>query len=168
MVKTKTTKLSGFTLIELLIVIAIMAILMAVIFVALNPLARFQDARNSKRWTDVNALLSAVKLNQVDHQGSYIATITALTNNTPYMIGTCAGVPTTTCTGLTLASGCVDLSLLVTQGNLASIPNDPNTATGSTETGYYLIKSDTGSITVGACSEEAGSAGTAPDIYSKR
>ena len=59
----------GFTLIELLIVIAIIAILAAVVFVSLDPLTRFQDARDARRWTDVDAVLSAMKLDQVDQGG---------------------------------------------------------------------------------------------------
>ena len=51
----------GFTLIELLIVIAIIAILAGVVFVSLDPLQRFLDARDAARWTDVTAVLSAVR-----------------------------------------------------------------------------------------------------------
>ncbi|EKD47532.1 MAG: hypothetical protein ACD_66C00019G0006, partial [uncultured bacterium] len=40
----------GFTLIELLIVIAIIAILAAAIFVALDPVTRFQEARDARRY----------------------------------------------------------------------------------------------------------------------
>ena len=59
----------GFTLIELLIVIAIIAVLAAVVFVALNPLQRFQDARNSRRWNDINSIIDAIRLEQVDQRG---------------------------------------------------------------------------------------------------
>lgn len=37
----------GFTLIEILVVIAIIAILATVVFVALDPVTRFADARNA-------------------------------------------------------------------------------------------------------------------------
>ena len=46
----------GFTLLELLIVIAVLAVLAGVLFVALNPASRLEDSRNAKRWTDVNAI----------------------------------------------------------------------------------------------------------------
>src|SRR3989344_7417247 len=79
---------AGFTLIELLIVIAIIAILAAVVFVALDPLTRFRDARDSSRWSDITAILSAIKVDQVDNGGSYIAVVSGLTAGEVYMIGT--------------------------------------------------------------------------------
>ena len=58
-VKKIRSRLQGFTLIELLIVIGIIAVLAAATFVALNPLTRFQDARDARRRTDISAVLSA-------------------------------------------------------------------------------------------------------------
>ncbi|MBD3311116.1 MAG: prepilin-type N-terminal cleavage/methylation domain-containing protein [Candidatus Magasanikbacteria bacterium] len=60
-------KRQGFTLIELLIVIAIIAIVAAVIFTAVDPLRRFADARNANRWNAVGSIVTAVKLHDVDH-----------------------------------------------------------------------------------------------------
>ena len=81
-------KTKGFTLIELLIVIAIIAIIAAVVFVALDPLTRFQDARDASRWSDTAALLSAIKVDQVDNGGSYLTAVqTPCSNNSNvYMI----------------------------------------------------------------------------------
>ena len=46
---TSTAKrTSGFTLIELLVVITIISILATIVFVSLDPVTRFADARNSK------------------------------------------------------------------------------------------------------------------------
>jgi len=64
------TKNKGFTLIELLIVIAIIAILSAVVFVALNPLQRFRDARNSKRWQDISTIADSIRLYQINNNGN--------------------------------------------------------------------------------------------------
>ena len=85
-IKKRKNKI-GFTLIELLIVIAVIAVLSSLVFVALNPLARFQDSRNAKRWSDVNAILSAIKLHQIDHGGLYDETISDLSPNLYYQIG---------------------------------------------------------------------------------
>ena len=156
----------GFTLIELLIVIAVIAILAALAFVALNPLARFQDSRNAQRWADVNALISAVKLHQVDNGGAYLSEINSLTADLYFQIGTgdqCAS----TCSNPTviLQEECLDLEELTDNSYLASIPVDPNdTGASDDATRYYLMKVSNGLITVGSCSEEKGSAQAAPAI----
>ncbi|MFA5076493.1 MAG: prepilin-type N-terminal cleavage/methylation domain-containing protein [Patescibacteria group bacterium] len=143
----------GFTLIELLIVIAIIAILAAVVFVALDPLTRFRQARNSTRWSDITAVLDAVKVHQVDNSGSYLASVTALTAGNYYTIGTCATGGDDGCTAKTTQAACVDLTGLVTAGYLGKVPMDPSTGTAA-ETDYYLMKSSAGAITVGACDPE--------------
>jgi prepilin-type N-terminal cleavage/methylation domain-containing protein len=174
--KQVKNRIQGFTLIELLIVIAVMAILMAVVFVALNPLGRFADARNSRRWTDVNAIISAIKLQQVDNSGQYLAAIreeTAMASNTPYMIGTAASGCNVTCSlpasaggGTAIAqAGCIDLTDLVTRGYLARVPVDPTGGDYTdNSTGYFIVKRPNGTLIIGACGEEAGSTAAAPDI----
>lgn len=146
-------KSKGFTLIELLIVIAIIIILAAIVFVALNPLQRFQQARNARRWADITAVLNAVKIDQIDNGGAYMAAITALTDGDYHEIGTCASGAS--CTGQVVEVSCVDLAGLVTDGYLGILPTDPQGGTAA-QSGYYLMKSATGIITVGACEAEAG------------
>lgn len=164
----------GFTLIELLIVIAVMAILTTVVFVALNPLARFQDARNNRRNTDVTALISALKLGQIDNGGSYYSDIEDATVGTAYMIGKGTDASTIECLypTVTLDAQCIDFSYYVEVGGyLPDVPIDPNAgANGADEeyTGYYFIKNANGSITIGSCYEEAGTAGTPREISVKR
>lgn len=163
-------KMDGFTLIELLIVIAIMSILATVVFVALNPLARFEDSRNSRRWSDVEAILSAIKLDQVDNGGSYLLNISDLGDDIPYLIG--SGVDCgITCEGgdVTLDADCVDLSDLSDEGYLPDVPVDPNMVNASdSHTGYYLIKHDNNAITIGACAAETGSNSSIPLIKVKK
>lgn len=163
---SKHTNLLGFTLIELLIVIAVMAILATVVFVALNPLGRFQDARNSRRWTDVNAILSAIKLDQVDNGGNYLQDIMDLDADKYYEIGT-GGSCSDSCLYPTviLESSCLDLTGLVDEGYLPEMPVDPGDSTASVDaTRYYLVKNSNGALTIGNCSEEAGSSGTQPEV----
>ncbi len=143
----------GFTLIELLIVIAIIAILAVVVFVALDPLTRFQKARDAQRYSDVSSLLDAIKLDQVDNGGTYMATVTALTNALNYTIGTCANGGDAGCTAVVTQAACADLTGLVTDGYLPAVPMDPSTGT-AVETDYYISKSATGAITIGACDPE--------------
>lgn len=157
------TKLNskGFTLIEFLIVIAIIAILSAVVFVALDPLTRFKDTRDSRRWSDIASILDAIKIDQVDNGGAYLPTITALTDDEVYMIAANANITgcDDNCSStipVTDDDNCVDLSGLVTEGYLADISISPK---GSHEwnastTGYTISRSSTGAITIEACEAE--------------
>ncbi|PIR74091.1 MAG: hypothetical protein COU35_04605 [Candidatus Magasanikbacteria bacterium CG10_big_fil_rev_8_21_14_0_10_47_10] len=153
-------KRGGFTLIELLIVIAIIAILAAVAFVALDPLTRFRDARDAARWTDVTAVLSAVKVDQIDNGGTYLSAITALTAGEIYMIGSdVAGCDddNASCDAQVTADGnCVNLQGLVAEGYLAEVPVSPTGAVtwSAGTTGYTLISSSTGAIVIQACESE--------------
>lgn len=146
----------GFTLVELLIVIAIIAILAVVVFVALDPLSRFQDARDSQRWSDVTAILDAVKLDQVDNGGSYVAAVSGLTDNLYYAIGTCSG--STTCTAVAeSATACADLTAMATEGYLPAVPMDPSNGTAA-NTDYYIQRTAGNVVTIGSCDPEGGSA----------
>ena len=159
MIAVKKTK-RGFTLIELLIVIAIIAILAAVVFVALNPLKRFQDTRDARRAADINALLSAIKVHQVDNSGNYLSAISSMTAGSVYLIGTdtssCTAYNSSCDTAVTGATTCVDLSGLVTGGYVGSVPVSPNGAGTWTagHTGYTLSRSSTGIVTVRSCESE--------------
>jgi len=152
----------GFTLIELLIVIAIIAIIAAVVFVALDPLTRFQDARDSSRWSDVSALISAVKIDQVDNGGAYLTSIGSMSTGTVYMIvdgatGTGCDDQNAYCdTGVTGDTNCVDFSGLVTEGYIGEVPisSDGEGAWLSTITGYTIEREDSGIVHVRACESE--------------
>src|SRR5438105_15677489 len=60
----------GFTLIELLVVIGILAILFAITLIAINPARQFSQANNTKRSSDVNAILNAVNQYMADNRGT--------------------------------------------------------------------------------------------------
>ncbi len=158
MVKNK----KGFTLIELLIVIAIIAILAAVVYVALDPLSRFRSARDSKRWEEVGTILNAIKLDQVDNGGTYLTSIDALTTGNVYMIGTaiagCDDQNANCDTDVSADDACVDITGLVTEGYLGEVPVSPNGdgAWTSSITGYTLTVNNNGTVTVRACESESG------------
>jgi prepilin-type N-terminal cleavage/methylation domain-containing protein len=59
----------GFTLIELLVVIGILAVLLAITLIAINPAKQFQQANDTQRASDVNAILNAVWQYGVDNNG---------------------------------------------------------------------------------------------------
>lgn len=156
----KQNNKNAFTLIELLIVIAIIAILAAVVFVALDPLTRFRNARDSSRWSNITAILSAIKVDQVDNGGSYISAISSLTAGSVYMIGTavagCDDNNASCDTAVTADTSCVSLAGLVTEGYIGSVPISPAGAVTWTAavTGYTLTRASTGLITVRACESE--------------
>jgi prepilin-type N-terminal cleavage/methylation domain-containing protein len=153
----KRTNNSGFTLIELLIVIAVIAILAAAVYVALDPEKRFKDSRDTRRVSDVNQLLSAIKVHQVDNKGKYLDKIEAMTAGTTYMIGTAnIGCNATCDTPVVLTGSCVDLTGLATAGYFGSAPISPNgSGTWSAGlTGYTLKRSANGIITAAACESE--------------
>src|SRR5689334_22363540 len=60
----------GFTLIELLVVIGILAVLLAITLIAINPAKQFSQANNTKRRSDVNAILNAIDQYAADNKGS--------------------------------------------------------------------------------------------------
>ncbi len=68
---------SGFTLIELLVVIGILAILLAITLIAINPQRQFSQSNNTKRSSDVNAVLNAVNQSMADNKGALPSGINA-------------------------------------------------------------------------------------------
>lgn len=111
----------GFTLIELLVVIGILAVLLAITLIAINPARQFAQANNTKRQSDVNTILNAVDQYAADNKGALPAGITS----TPTDIGF-------NTSGAGGSSTFVDLCSLVTK-YLAAMPADPKTGnpTGS-------------------------------------
>jgi prepilin-type N-terminal cleavage/methylation domain-containing protein len=173
MEKRRIRNSRGFTLIELLIIIGIIAILASIVFVSLNPLAKYQDARNARRWSDVNNIISAIKMYQTEHKGAYLASLEALDDDTYYQIGTNdSGDCNETCnlnSKKNLQPSCVDISTLIDDGYIASIPVDPNADNASSElTKYYFLKNSNKSITVGACAPEKGTNADIPFIEVSR
>lgn len=101
----------GFTLIELLVVIGILAILLAITLVALNPRQNFQQANNTQRQSDVNAILNAINQYAAANKGQIPAGIT------------------TTAKTITDAGGVNDIDLCSTlvPTYMADLPIDPTT-----------------------------------------
>ena len=60
----------GFTLIELVVVIGILAVLLTIVLVAINPGRQFSQANDTKRRSDVSAILNAVSQYTAEHSGS--------------------------------------------------------------------------------------------------
>jgi len=148
----KNTK--GFTLIELLIVIVIISILAAIIYVAVDPATRFGDARNARRRSEVVSILNAVLKYQVDNNGSLPAGIDVVTGSSQ-VLGTAGSGCNSTCTATTTVAACLNLDTALVDEYLAAIPTDPSSGTAA-NTDYYLNRTTSGRILVGACDPENG------------
>jgi prepilin-type N-terminal cleavage/methylation domain-containing protein len=169
----------GFTLIEILVVIAILAVLAAVVFAALNPVGRFQDSRNTTRRQSMQEVLTALKLFSVDHSG-FQPCINGATG-TPGNCGTgysivpldagnfTSGVPnckpalpaaTASCTSLSTLS--TALTSTGTNGMyLSKIPTDPSDGSP-----YYVALTNDGMhYVVISVKMEAGTSGSSNVIY---
>ncbi|HSW88187.1 MAG TPA: type II secretion system protein [Candidatus Saccharimonadales bacterium] len=164
MTALKIKKLNkGFTLIELLVVIGILAILLAITLIAINPARQFQQARNTQRSSDVNSILNAVSQYIVD-QGNSIDTIipAACTSAAPCNVSQ-SGVTDAFCTELA-------------PKYIAALPSDPQTNGGSAvlpascapatawNTGYTIYRGANSRITVSAPKTEPFTAATTDDI----
>lgn len=137
----------GFTLIELIIVIAIIALLAAATFVAVDPAKRIGDANNAQRWADVTAIADAWQKYTVDFSGTNVTT-TAEGSYAIKEFGV-TGDASVTCAATTTPKE-INLEGLVSNGYIGSIPTDPLDAAGAA-TGYYLEILPSGALEVGAC-----------------
>ena len=140
---------SGFTLIELLVVIGILAVLLAITLIAINPARQFSQANNTKRSSDVNAILNAVGQYAADNRGTFPT-----------------GIPTTAAViGADTVGGEVDICTSLVTQYMAALPVDPLTNNGTPvtdcavvggySTNYTIVRSATDNrITVAAPAAE--------------
>lgn len=144
---------TGFTLIELLIVIGILTVLLAIVLVAINPSKNFQQANNTQRRSDVNAILNAVVQYASQNKGALPADITSTVKTITSTTGT----------------GNVDLCTVLVPTYIADLPIDPTAGTespadaictdvGATYSTGYTIQLDAGGnrVTVSAPSAQNG------------
>ena len=137
----------AFTLIELLVVIGILSVLLAIVLIAINPARQFSQANDTKRRSDINAILNAVHQYAADHKGN----ITALNIATSVQ-------------NIGVGAGLSDMCALLVPEYMAALPVDPLINNGAPvtapcpatgyDTGYNIIRSATNNrITVGATGE---------------
>ena len=142
----------GFTLVELLVVIGIIVILFAVVLVAIDPAKRLKQARDAVRRQDVRDVLEAIQESIVDNNGTVPSGIDSTT--TSYQVlGTATSGCNTTCTAQTTVASCVDLTSVLVDTYLASIPIDPSSGS-STNTDYAVNKTSGGRIAIVSCDPE--------------
>ncbi|MEI8232432.1 MAG: type II secretion system protein [bacterium] len=138
----------GFTLIELLVVVSIIAILIVVVFESLDPLKQFREARNSRRWSQVNTLSTGI-YRYIIEKGRYPIGLSDLTQQ----LGTAKSDCDLNCPGA--ESKCLDIQADVID-YLPILPTELNG--GSAEkTGYTISKNSSNNvITISSCGAENG------------
>ena len=143
-------KHNGFTLIELLIVIAIVAILAGIVLIAVNPGRQLAQARNTERWAEVNAILSAVNQFEIDY-----GVLPDCATTTVSDIGT--GDCDLGATDLLLGAGFSGEQALV-PGFIAGIPAGPDAACSVSDTCYNIATTatDPARVTISAPNAELG------------
>ena len=144
LIKLETANQDGFTLIELLVVIGILAILLAITLIAINPNKHFQDARNAQRQSNVAAILDAIYEYESSHNGNEPPSVAAVTSEEAL-----GG-------GIGQINVCPDLIPTF----IANLPMDPQAGSGTACTGTYnsgyTIASTSGRFTIAAPSAEDG------------
>lgn len=140
-------KNKGFTLVEMLIVVTILAVLIATVVAAINPAKVIAEARNAKRWGDVNATMTAIYRYVIEN-----STNINLISTQEVQLGTATDGCNLNCPNA--ASSCLDLSQTL-QGFLPIIPTDPLVGTNE-RTGYSVKRDNFNVVTVNACKSENG------------
>ncbi len=130
----------AFTLIELIIVIAVMALLAAVSFIAVNPSKRMADAKDAVRASESISLVKA--LEQAIAEDYTILESITIPENQPYMLVTENGDDSGTCNCNTLDRPIskVDIAGLFKSYFGDNIPTDEE-AIGD-DTGYYILRTN--------------------------
>ena len=154
----------GFTLIELLVVITIIATLLVVVFVALNPGGRLKQARDAKRSVDVESLLTAIHEYIIDDNSTSPSGLSSVEQQLGTGTTGCGGLTTGGCSVATTTIACLDLTTPLAK-YLAAIPIDPSGGSSYTiaHTGYSARQDSNGIVTVRACGTEG-----ATNIYTSR
>ncbi len=153
----------GFTLIELLVVIGILAILLSIVLIAINPARQFGQANDTRRRSEVTQILNAVGAYAADNRGTLPTGIPLDDPLTPALDG-----------ALPIASGTTGVANICSQlmpTYIPALPQDPLQGTGTAitdcttyVTGYTIVRDAAGRVTVSAPLTEIAT----PDISNTR
>ena len=148
----KLTAQKGFTLIELLVVIGILAILLSIVLIAINPARQFGQANDTKRTSAVTQILNAVGAYAADNKGLLPTGITT--------------------TAAEISNVGANLCSVLIPNYMPALPTDPSLNIADVaspcpttySTGYNIVKDASGRVTVSAPSTEI----VTPDIQITR
>ena len=147
LLKLKNSK--SFTLIELLIVIAILALLMSIIILTLNPAEMLKKTRDTKRISSLKSINNALGIFQATRPTASIGTANIVYVSIPDSSSTCANLGLPTLPGYTYQCSTeanyrktdgtgwipVNFDSLDIGSPISSLPIDP---TNTTSTGLYF------------------------------
>jgi len=139
---TQNKQQKGFTLIELLVVIGILAILLAIVLIAINPARQFGQANNTRRQSDVTQVLNAVGAYEADNAGKLPSVLSGTADNTfidARLI--CADI---------LPNYIPSLPVDPTINNGAAFATCADADAGPTDTAYQVEHDSSGHVTVKA------------------
>ncbi len=137
----------GFTLIELLVVIGILAVLLAITLIAINPARQFAQANNTRRRSDVLQILNAVHQYVASNSGQLPAEVSGLIVDTPTEV----------------ADTGADLCAVLVTDYMPALPTDPSLnapnvtdCTAAYSTSYEIERDVANRVTVSAPDAELG------------
>ena len=137
---------SGFTLIELLVVIGILAILLAITLIAINPARQFSQSNDTKRNSDVSAILNAINQYMADNRGSLP---TGVWSDTAQTIASGYSSWTTFCSEL-VPQYIAALPVDPLENNGTPVSATDCTGTTAWDTGYIVATTTNNRLTVSA------------------
>jgi len=138
MIKRIKNQYKGFTLIELLVVIGILAILLAIVLIAINPARQFAQANNTKRSSDVTAILNAIDQYLADNAGQ---------------LPPAPGMPLPGGAPVLISKTGADLCSLLATRYLAALPVDPTILNGAPVTDCTTSYNTGYTISIGSGSD---------------
>jgi type IV pilus assembly protein PilA len=129
----------GFTLIELLVVIGVLAILLSIVLIAINPARQFAQANDTRRRSEVTAILNGIHQFAAENKGKLPT-----------------GMPAKGAAAIEISDAAADICRDLMPRYLPSFPNDntgesPLTAcpdAGGYTTGYFVSVDADGRVTV--------------------
>src|SRR3989339_296581 len=145
----RASLIRSFTLIELLIVIAILALLMSIIILTLNPAEMLKKTRDTKRISSLKSINNALGIFQATRPTASIGTANIVYVSIPDSSSTCANLGLPTLPGYTYQCSTeanyrktdgtgwilVNFDSLDIGSPISSLPIDP---TNTTSTGLYF------------------------------